>query len=77
MDMYNRIFIFSSEQKKQKAAIALNDGHTYIPGTVIVNGRPKQYTDMIISMSNCMFGDAIVVAKGDMRNFTITEPRWS
>lgn len=71
----HRIFIYSSEQKKQKDEINKNVGYTYVPGVVIVSGQQKKYTDMVTSMDNCKYGDAIVVAKGDINKMTYTEPR--
>ena len=61
-DMYNRYFIYSAEQKKEKQDIAKKTGGTYIPGTVIVNGRPKPYTDIVRDSSKFRYGDTSLVA---------------
>lgn len=73
-DLYYRIFIYSSNQKEDLTNIAKSQGKAYSPGYVIVKGRKKPYTDIVLSMDRCSYGDAIVVAKGDIRKISFTEP---
>ena len=72
--MFNRFVIYSSEQKKEMETIAKNSNKTFKLGTVIVNGKSKPYTDIILSMNNCKYGDAKIVIAGDIRKLSITEP---
>lgn len=74
-DLYYRIFIYSLEQRKEQEAIAKMQGKILIPGNVIVKGRPKPYTDIVLSMDNVRYGDATIVAKGDMRRIAFTQPK--
>lgn len=73
-DLYYRIFVYSVEQKKEQEAIAKMQGKTYTPGNVIVKGRQKPYTDIVLSMDKVQYGDSIIVAKGDMRRIAFTNP---
>lgn len=71
MDMYNRIFVFSQQQMNQRKAI---EGSNVQFGTVYVNGIPKKYTDMVISMDQVPFADAKKLIEGDFRSIRYTEP---
>lgn len=75
VNMYNRYFIYSDEQKKEKTEIAKNMSKRFVPGTVVVNGRAKQYTDILRSMDDCRYGDAVIRCEGDIRKLKITNPK--
>jgi hypothetical protein len=47
-------------------------GRTTKLGTVLVNGIPKHYTDILTSMANCKYSDAIKVIEGDIRKIHYT-----
>ena len=72
MDLYNRIFVYSGEQKKDKMKIAKDLGREYVPGYVIVKGRKRLFTDIVIDMSRFQYGDGQVVAQGDIRKISYT-----
>jgi len=74
-DLYNRYFIYSPEQKRDKTTIAKNAGTVYKPGNVVIKGRQKQFTDIVNSMDNCRYGDAVVVCQGDIRRIEYTPPK--
>lgn len=74
VDLYNRLFIYSPEQKKDKSNIASNMGQTYSPGQVVIKGRSKPFTDIITSMDKCQYGDATVVCQGDIRRIEYKAP---
>lgn len=74
-DLFNRYFIYSPEQKKDKMAIAKRAGNVYTPGSVVIKGRQKQFTDIVNSMDRCKYGDAVVVCSGDIRRIEYTAPK--
>lgn len=73
-DMYHRIFIFSREQAEQKKKLDNRMGKLSKFGTVMVNGVPKTYTDIIASMSQAKYADSIKIAEGDIRKMKYTTP---
>jgi len=75
IDMYHRIFVYSAEQKKEKDSIASNMGQKYIPGSLIVKGQKKLFTDIVLDISKFRYSDARVVAEGDIRRIPHTAPR--
>lgn len=70
-DLYNRVFIFSQEQMKQKRKI---EGKNTSFGTVIVNGVKKTYTDIVTDIKDVSFSDAQKLIEGDIRKIKYTEP---
>lgn len=75
VDIYHRVFIFSREQQEQKIAVDKKMGRKTVFGTVLVNGVPKTYTDILTSMSNAKFADSIEVTSGDIRKIRFEKPR--
>ncbi|MCK9198087.1 MAG: hypothetical protein M0P49_00620 [Bacilli bacterium] len=75
MSDYNRYFMYSREQLRVKKAIEAKIGRTFIPGTVIVNGSKKQYTEMSTSPNATRFYDSVVVMNGDIRGIVYTDPK--
>lgn len=73
--IYERCFVYSPTQKDDLIkSRQINSTNKIKLGTVIVNGVPKDYTDMITDMSKSRYSDAILVAKGDIRRMKFTEP---
>ena len=73
--IYERCFVFSRTQKDE--LINTENGisnHKFKLGTVVVNGVSKEYTEMVTSLDRARFGDAVLVAKGDIRKMSFTEP---
>jgi len=75
MANYDRYFMFSREQLRIKKELESKIGRTFTPGTVIVKGNRKQYTEMCIIPNNARFPDSRVVIVGDMRTIAYTEPK--
>jgi hypothetical protein len=73
-DIYLRYFMYSREQLELKKTVASKRGKTYVPGTVIVNGSAKQFTEMVTDPVNVNFSDAMLVTSGDMRKIKYTDP---
>ena len=64
--MINNIvyFLYSSEQMKIRKEADKKIGKDYKPGLVLVNGKYKQYTEIVNNPNNATYSDAIVVASG-------------
>lgn len=58
-------FIFSSEQMRLRKAADAKIGKVYKPGLVLVNGKYKQYTEIVNSPNKATYSDGIVVASGE------------
>jgi hypothetical protein len=41
-------------------------------GSVIVNGVPKMYTDIVTSMDKARFSDSTLLLRGDIRKISYT-----
>lgn len=73
--IYERCFVYSPTQKDDLIRTRqINSTRKIKLGTVIINGVPKDYTDMITDMSKARYSDSILVAKGDIRRMKFTEP---
>ena len=70
-DLYTRTWIFSSQQQEELLKIK---GKSYVLGSVIVNGVPKPYTDILRDPSICRFTDAKQLITGDIRRISYTKP---
>lgn len=74
-DMYTRYFVFSQQQMDLRIDIEKKKlGKAPKFGTVIVNGSPKIFTEILLDMKSSRFGDAIVLTSGDIRKIKYTEP---
>lgn len=71
-DIYYRVFVYSRAQYDQRVALDRKMGRTTKLGTVLVNGIPKHYTDILTSMANCKYSDAIKIIEGDIRKIHYT-----
>ena len=74
MDMYQRYFVYSKEQRKEKENIAKNMNKIYVPGTVIVKGQRKDFTDVVLDIGSFRYSDKQIVTSGDIRKITHTAP---
>lgn len=57
-------FIYSSEQANIKREAHKRLGHSYKPPTVLVNGKMKQYTEIVSDTNKISYSDGIVVTSG-------------
>lgn len=71
-DIYTRYFAFSQKQMEVRRKIETKPKF----GTVIVNGSPKVYTDIMTSanQNDKQYPDTIVLISGDIRKIKFTEP---
>lgn len=56
-------FLYSEEQNKERIAIEKKMSRVFVPGTVIVQGRKKIFTEMSKKTSN-RYPDCKIVAEG-------------
>lgn len=68
-----KYFLFSSQQMKMKIEVEGKIGRKYRPGTVLVKGRYKQFTDILDTPVNFRFPDSILVASGKLSEMTYTK----
>jgi len=57
-------FLFSASQLKKQKEIADTLGKTYSPGTVLVGGQYKQFTEKVTDLKKAKFSDYIIVTQG-------------
>lgn len=56
-------FLYSEQQRDHRSTIEAKMCRTFVPGTVVVNGIRKRFTE-ISSKSENLYPDTTVVAKG-------------
>lgn len=69
---YTRYFMYSQEQMKLKRSIETKLGREYVMGTIIVKGEQKPFTEIVTSIGNMRYSDAVIVAYGDIRELKYT-----
>ena len=69
-----KYFLYSDEQIKEKNKILARASKKFVPGTVVINGTRKKFTQLSDSPTISRFVDCKVVASGDESNFTYTMP---
>lgn len=67
MDISERKFVFSRNQLEDKKKFAENMHKTYTPGYVIVNGKPRPFTEMLTASRNSNYPDSQIVTVGSIR----------
>lgn len=73
VDIWKRTFVFSREQQDRKKSIDIKMGKNPEFGTVLVNGTPKVYTDIVTDMTKVKFADSIALITGDIRRIKFTK----
>ena len=71
-NMYTRTFVFSKTQHDEIIALEGKHDNKVKFGTVIVNGVPHIYTEMIPTGRQSRYPDARVLIKGDIRKLKFT-----
>lgn len=66
-----KYFIYSKEQHKTRTEVEKKIGKTFTPGTVMVKGERKRYTEMN-STGKSKFSDAKIVTEGEESRITYT-----
>lgn len=70
-----KYFMYSREQHNIRQQIEKDIGRSFYPGTVIVRGRQKLFTEMISNPKLSRFTDAELVAEGEITEMTYTMPK--
>lgn len=65
-----KYFLFSSQQMKMRMEVEARIGRKYKPGTVLVKGSYKQFTDITDTPTSIRFPDSILVASGKLSEMT-------
>lgn len=73
-DMYYRYFVYSSEQKKLNEELYKKANKVYTPGIILIRGKQRQFTDILLDIKQSKFSDVQIIAQGDIRSFTFTNP---
>lgn len=69
-----RYFIYSEEQARLRRTIEFRLGKKFLPGTVIVNGQSKFFTEIVDSTSKIKNSDAVIVAYTDIKKTKYSLP---
>lgn len=60
-----KYYVYSSKQVSVKEEAYSRMGKTYIPPEVLVNGKYKQYTEVVSDPTKMTYSDGIVVTSGN------------
>lgn len=69
-----KYFLYSDEQITEKNKILGPSCKQFVPGTVVVGGTRKKFTQLSDQSTISRFVDCKVVASGELSDFTYTEP---
>jgi hypothetical protein len=68
-------FMYSGEQIKEKNTVLEKSNKKFRPGTVVVNGQRKEFTQIVKDTSKMSrFVDAVIVCEGILGDNTFTNP---
>nr|DAF39562.1 MAG TPA: hypothetical protein [Caudoviricetes sp.]DAJ52647.1 MAG TPA: hypothetical protein [Caudoviricetes sp.] len=74
-DIYHRYFVFSRLQMEAMKERSTKLGRDIEFGKVVVGGVKKEYTDILLDMSQAKYPDSIKVAEGDIRRIVYTKSK--
>ena len=74
-DIYHRYFVFSRLQMEAMKERSTKLGRDIELGKVVVGGVKKEYTDILLDMSQAKYPDSIKVAEGDIRRIVYTKSK--
>lgn len=72
-----RKFVFSRNQLAEKKELAKQSDAFYSPGSVVVNGMKKPFTEMLPENRDSRFEDAQVVIVADTNTVKYTQEAYS
>ncbi len=67
-------FLYSDEQLEEKNKILSKNSKRFMPGTVVVDGVRKKYTQLSTNPSMSRFVDTQLIASGELSTFTYEPP---
>ena len=74
-DIYYSYFVFSSTQMAALKERYNKLGKDIEFGKVVVGGVKKEFTDILLDMSQAKYSDSIKVAEGDIRRIIYTKTK--
>lgn len=72
-----KYFLYSEEQIKEKNQALSKTGKVYEPGTVVVNGARKKFTQLSNTNNMPRYIDTKIVAEGEVSGIVYTMPKTS
>lgn len=69
-----KYFIYSREQFKERTTVEANLGRKFYAGTLIVRGKPKQFTQMVSNLKEVRYPDYKIIAHADADTVNYTRP---
>ena len=73
--MAYRYFLYSKDYLDEQTTILEKRSKVFIPGTVVVNGIRKQFTQISSSANIPRFIDTQIIAEGEETSFKYDKPR--
>lgn len=73
--MAYKYFLYSKDHLDEQLTILEKRSKVFIPGTVVVNGVRKQFTQLSSSPTMPRFIDTKIVAEGEESSFKYDKPR--
>lgn len=70
-DINTRKFVFSRQQLADKQETAARIDMVYTPGKVMVNGKERDFTEILLPEKESKYKDATVVTIGSIRTLRI------
>lgn len=67
-----KYFLYSAAQLKDRTNIEKQIGKQFVPGSVVVGSRSRQYTELS-STGVSRYSDAVIVAEGDVSQMSYTK----
>lgn len=65
-------FLYSETQQKERTTIEARINRIFVPGTVIVRGKPQKYTELSRKPTNT-YSDTVIVTSGYLASMNYTK----
>ena len=72
--MAYKYFLYSQQQVNDRNSILDKMNKVFLPGTVIINGRKKEFSTLSDKPELPRYNDTRIVAEGDTDNLSYTNP---
>lgn len=67
-----KYFLYSATQLRDRTEIEKQIGKQFVPGSVVVGSRSRQYTELS-NTGVSRYSDAVIVAEGDVSQMSYTK----
>lgn len=71
-DIGYKYFLYSATQLRDRTEIEKQIGKQFVPGSVVVGSRSRQYTELSNTGAS-RYSDAVIVAEGDVSQMSYTK----